>query len=163
MIECTLEWIERVNDEHNLKFDRVLDIGSRDTNGSPRHLFADCEYTGIDIKPGKGVDKTLSAYGIYSHFGSQSFDAVLCLYLFEHLKYLWHVLVETNFVLKPGGYLYVSVPTIGYPIHEHPADYWRFTEQAVRDVIMERYEIISLEHGKSTYGKHPVINCLGRK
>jgi hypothetical protein len=53
------------------------------------------------------------------------------------------------------------MPTVGYPVHEHPGDYWRATEQAMKEVIFKGYEILSLEHAKSTYGKHPVIHCLG--
>jgi len=30
-------------------------------------------------------------------------------------------------------------------------------------VIMKDYMIISLEHGKSKFGKYPIINCLGVK
>ena len=35
---------------------KVLDIGSLDINGSARDFFEDCDYTGIDVGEGKGVD-----------------------------------------------------------------------------------------------------------
>ena len=35
---------------------KVLEVGSLDINGSIRDLFQNCEYTGIDLGEGKGVD-----------------------------------------------------------------------------------------------------------
>jgi len=163
MIECTLEWIERVNKEFRIKSKNVLDVGSLDSNGSPRYLFPTSEYIGIDIKRGKGVDFVIPAQNIRKHFLKGYFDTVLCLHLFEHISDFWNVLDEVNYVLAKDGYFYVSVPTIGFPVHNVPRDFWRFTELAVRDVFMEGYNILSLEHGKSKFGKHPIINCLGRK
>lgn len=34
----------------------VLEVGSHDINGSPRKYFWFCNYTGVDISSGKGVD-----------------------------------------------------------------------------------------------------------
>ncbi len=164
MIERTLDWISDMNQEHNIKPVRVLDIGSREYNGNPRHLFPDSEYIGIDIKDGLNVDEVVDAYNLYPHFKANTFNAVLCLCLFEHLKHIHYVLEEIDVVLtQPGGYLYVAMPTLGYPKHEYPKDYWRITEETMREVIMEGYKVINLEHAKSKFGKYPMINCLGIK
>jgi predicted SAM-dependent methyltransferase len=161
MIDRTLEWIEEVNREFRLKPKRVLDVGSRDTNGNPRYLFPDSEYIGIDFIEGENVDRVIDAHDLSSEFSPNHFDTVLCLHLLEHVARPWLVLEEINWVIKDEGYLYVAMPTVGYPVHEHPGDYWRATEQAMKEVIFNGYEILSLEHAKSTYGKHPVIHCLG--
>ena len=166
MIEPTLYWIDRVNLEFDLHPKRVLDIGSREQKGrgGARDLFPDSQFVGIDIVEGSNVDEIVDAYDLYPHFKANYFDAVLCLHVIEHLHSIHIVLEEIDIVLtQPGGYLYVSIPTIGYPVHNHPGDYWRLTEQAVREVIMDGYEVLSLEHAKSPRGKHPFINCLGRK
>ena len=34
----------------------VLEVGSLDINGSLRDLFQDCNYLGVDVATGKGVD-----------------------------------------------------------------------------------------------------------
>lgn len=34
----------------------VIDLGGRDINGSPRHLFPGADYTVLDLHPGPGVD-----------------------------------------------------------------------------------------------------------
>lgn len=163
MIDRTLEWIAEVNKEHDIIPERVLDIGSRDTNGNPRYLFPDSEYIGIDFHEGKNVDIVMSAYDIWKNFAPHMFDSVLCLHGFEHMDKFWKVLYSISLVIKPAGYFYFAMPTVGYPVHNHPGDYWRATEQAIREVIMDGYEVLSLEHAKSTYGKHPFINCLGVK
>ena len=163
MIKRTLGWIERINKEYNIQPERVLDIGSFDRNGNPRYLFQNSKYTGIDIQEGENVDIVLSAYEISSYFERDYFDTVLCLNVFEHLQDILGVLREIDIVLKREGYFYVSMPTIGFPKHEYPKDYWRATEEAVREVIMQGYNILSLESVKTDYGKHPIINCLGIK
>ena len=38
------------------KNNKVLDIGSFDVNGNEEPWFEDCEFIGLDIGPGKGVD-----------------------------------------------------------------------------------------------------------
>jgi len=163
MIEDTLKWIERMNKQFDIRPKRILEIGSMDTNGSPRQYFPESEYIGIDIKPGKGVDKVMPAWHIAHRFKYAYFDAVLCLYTLEHIERFWVVIRKIYQVLPKHGYLYIAVPGIGFPVHSRPKDYWRFTEYAVRDVIMKDYMIISLEHGKSKFGKYPIINCLGVK
>lgn len=161
MIRATLDWIEKVNKEYDLHPTRVLDVGSFDYNGNPRHLFPDSDYTGIDIKAGPSVDKIFYAEQMSAFFDKGEFDAVLCLYVLEHVPNIWRVLGQVRKVLKRGGHFYIAVPTLGFPRHDSPGDYWRPTEQAVRGVIMHAYEILSLEHGKTRFGKHPIIHCLG--
>jgi len=163
MIRRTLGWIERINKEYNIQSEQVLDIGSLDRNGNPRHLFLNSIYTGIDIREGENVDIVLSAYEISSYFEEDYFDTVLCLYVLEHLKDIFVVLDGIDIVLKRGGYFYLSVPNVGFPKHNYPKDYWRFTEEAVREVIMQGYNILSLDSMKTDYMKHPIINCLGIK
>ena len=141
----------------------MLDVGSLDTNGSPRSLFSDSEYTGVDIKNGKNVDVVADAHGLSKHFEEGSFDAVLCLNLLEHVSNPWRVVKQVEFVMKDGGYFYVSVPAIGFPQHDLPKDYWRMTESAVREIIMDGYNILSFEHGVSSYGKYPIMDCMGVK
>ena len=163
MIPRTLVWIKEVNKKHNIQPVRILDVGSQDTNGNPRYLFPSSGYVGIDIKKGVNVDRVMSVYELSAHFKENSFDTVLCLNVFEHLKNIWAALGEINFVLASKGYFFVSVPTLGFPKHNYPKDYWRATEEAVRETIMDGYDILSFEYGKSRFGKYPIIDCLGVK
>lgn len=61
---------------------KVLEIGSLDINGSIRDFFVGCDYTGVDLAPGKGVD--LVGRGEELHFPDRSFDVVASCECFEH-------------------------------------------------------------------------------
>ena len=165
MLEPTLDFIEAVNKEFDLHPKRVIDIGSKDRNKKigARELFPDSEYIGVDFEGGPNVDLLADAYHLDERFQPSSFDAALCLHLLEHIARPWLVMKQVDYVLVDLGLLYVSIPTIGYPKHGYPGDYWRATEQAVREVIMDGYEVMALEHTKSPRGKHPFINAVGRK
>ena len=41
---------------NSFKSARVLEVGSLDINGSVRELFEKCDYTGVDLQMGPGVD-----------------------------------------------------------------------------------------------------------
>lgn len=41
---------------------RVLELGSKSINGSPRRFFWFCKYTGVDLSHGKGVDMLLCEF-----------------------------------------------------------------------------------------------------
>jgi hypothetical protein len=60
---------------------RVLEIGSRDVNGSPRALLPGVRYVGIDVMPGNGVD----VVGDGATFTpAVPFSLVLCCETLEH-------------------------------------------------------------------------------
>ena len=164
-MEYVLDWIENVNSKFTIKPQRVLDVGSKDHNKKigARHLFPDSEYIGIDIAKGSNVDIVADVYHLNDYFSLESFDAVLCLHLFEHLDRFWVAQEQIYRVLRPKGYLYLSVPTFGYPKHNYPGDYWRVTHEAVSEVFMEGYNILTISDGATTFGRHPIINCLGVK
>ncbi len=82
-------------------------------------------------------------------FEDDYFDLVVCSATLEHDKRFWLTVSEMKRVLKPGGLLIVSVPgyvksperdhgfsTHTYRVH-YRFDYYRFSEQAVREVFFE--------------------------
>jgi SAM-dependent methyltransferase len=85
-------------------------------------------------------------------FGRDSFDLVVCCSTLEHDKRFWLSVAEMKRVLRPGGLLIVGVPgyvkdeerdqgrsTLTYRVH-YRFDYYRFSEQAMREVIFEGME-----------------------
>jgi predicted SAM-dependent methyltransferase len=148
MLEASLRFIKDVNSKFDLKPRRVIDIGSKDRNLKigARDMFPNSEYIGVDMEQGSNVDMIADAYHLDKQFSRGRFDAVLCLHLFEHVAKPWLVFRQVDYLLPDDGLFYVSVPTIGYPIHNYPGDYWR-----------------ALEHAASTFSRHPFINCVGRK
>ena len=82
-------------------------------------------------------------------FEDERFDVVLSNATLEHDKYFWLSLAEMRRVLEPGGLLVIGVPgyvknperdhrrsTHTYKVH-YRYDYYRFSDQAVRDVFFE--------------------------
>jgi SAM-dependent methyltransferase len=111
---------------------RILEIGSYDVNGSVRDLFPDTDYLGIDMREGKGVDRVMN--GAKLDFDDASFDGVLYLETMEHDKTFWLTLAEISRVLKKGGRLIITARGIGFPLHDYPGDYYRFTKQFFEDL-----------------------------
>ena len=62
----------------------MLEIGSRDVNGGVRGLFRrrqPLSYTGIDVKPGPGVNYVSDGAAFSS---ATRFDLIICCEVFEH-------------------------------------------------------------------------------
>jgi SAM-dependent methyltransferase len=89
-------------------------------------------------------------------FADEAFDLVLCCSTLEHDKHFWLSVAEMKRVMRPGGLLVIGVPgyvkdeerdrgrsTLTYRVH-YTFDYYRFSEQAVREVFfsdMERVKV----------------------
>jgi SAM-dependent methyltransferase len=110
-------------------FGRILDVGSRDINGSLRTFRpADAEYIGIDLEPGKGVDVVLDDPYKYP-FPDGYFDIVLSTSCLEHDRLFWLGFLEQVRVLSGQGVIYINAPSNG-AYHGYPYDNWRFYPDA---------------------------------
>lgn len=134
---------------------KFLEIGSRDINGHPerRTVF----YTGIDLIDGPGVD--LIADGNQLPFSDNHFDFVICAETLEHDKAPWLTAKEMFRVCKPGGLAIVTVPGIGFPKHDYPSDYWRFTPDGL-SLLFADFDIMecipdSVEKSVRMFAKKP--------
>ena len=67
--------------------------------------------------------------------------------------------------LKTGGHLIITTPTFGFPLHRFPKDYWRFGEDAFREVFFAGFEILNLVHLDDDLipAKNVTIAAIGRK
>jgi SAM-dependent methyltransferase len=87
-----------------------------------------------------------------SQFKDGTFDLVVCCSTLEHDKRFWLSVAEMKRVLRPGGLLVIGVPgyvkdeerdvgrsTLTYRVH-YKFDYYRFSEQAVREVFFDGME-----------------------
>ena len=107
----------------------VVELGSQDVNGTLReHCPLNVHYIGLDIMPAKGVDLVINP-DLPLPLVSESVDAVVTSSAFEHDVCFWATFLELVRILRPGGLLYVNVPSNG-AFHRYPLDCWRFYPDA---------------------------------
>jgi SAM-dependent methyltransferase len=107
----------------------VVDIGAQDVNGSLREVCpSNFNYIGLDFQDAKGVDIVLDDPYIFP-LENESADIVVSSSCLEHSEMFWLAYLEMMRILKPGGLLYLNVPSSG-DFHRYPVDCWRFYPDA---------------------------------
>lgn len=127
--------------KHHDRFEApVLEVGSHDYGSTQniRGLFADADYTGIDMNPGPGVDLALDLTGPFEEIdgalGGRRFGTIFCLSVLEHCDQPFVMADNMSRLLAPGGQIFVSVP-FAWKFHGYPSDYWRFTHEGVKKLF----------------------------
>ena len=141
---------------------KVLEVGSLDINGSIRQFFTSCDYVGVDLGAGRGVD--VVARGEELTYPNDHFDVVASCECFEHNPE-WVKTFE-NMTRMANGLVFFSCATTGRPEHgtrrtsldDAPfcGDYYRnLTEQDFRDSCdlskFEVYEFITNDNPADLY------------
>jgi len=124
----------------------VLEVGSLDVNGSPRTIIMSLKplsYVGIDIRPGKGVDKVIEAENLPANYSPGLFDVIICTEMLEHAKNWRSAIYGIKYVLRMDGTLFLTCRSRGFKKHDHPADYWRFSVDNMSDILSDM-EILKL-------------------
>ncbi len=103
----------------------------------------------LDIFPHSGAN--VVADGHYLPFEDGTFDGVFMVAVLEHVYNPFEVTREAARVLKPGGFVLVASPFI-YPIHSSPSDYFRYTDDGLRQLFPGFREIECVAHGLPTRG-----------
>jgi SAM-dependent methyltransferase len=112
----------------------VLDIGCS-TRWIEDHLPLGCVYIALDY-PATGLAMYGSRPDVFADasrlpFGNDSLDTVVLFETLEHIADPIVAISEAFRVLKPGGYLLLTVPFL-YPLHDEPFDFTRFTSHGLR-------------------------------
>ena len=94
---------------------KVLEFGSLDINGSVRQFFSNCEYIGIDVEAGKGVDIVCQAQDFDAP--DNSFDVVISCECMEHNPHWKETFLNMIRVCKGAGLVIMSCATVGRREH----------------------------------------------
>jgi len=107
----------------------ILEIGSRYVNGTARWIimaYQPQEYIGTDLVPGADVDVVIAAESLLTRYQPATFDGIICTEMLEHCEH-WRVIIHNiKTLLKPGGWLLITTRSQGFPLHNFPADHWRY-------------------------------------
>jgi SAM-dependent methyltransferase len=112
-----LDFIERIKSQvpHYFSNTKVLEVGSLDINGSIRQFFEDCDYIGIDVGEGKGVDVVCG--GQEYDAPDDSFDVSVSCECFEHNPYWVDTFNNMIRMTRPGGLVIMTCATTGRAEH----------------------------------------------
>jgi SAM-dependent methyltransferase len=118
----------------------ILEVGAYQVEGQEetlnlRRLFPARKYTGLDLRPGPGVDCVGDVERLSQPAGSVG--TVLAMNTFEHVRRFWDGFAEIRRVLRPDGVFVLSCPFF-FRIHNYPHDYWRFSPAAL-EALLEPY------------------------
>lgn len=94
----------------------VIEIGSRNINGSVRMLFPNATWTGLDLYEGPAVDWVGNALDYHPH---DAVDVCICCEVLEHSDEWYELITNAACWLKPLGRLIVTCAGPGRAAHSH--------------------------------------------
>lgn len=160
-----LSFVSQIRDDHPKHFydSKVLEVGSLDINGSIRVFFDHCEYIGVDLGPGNGVD--LIAKGEELDFPADTFDTTASCECFEHNEKWAETFLNMVRMTRPGGLIFFTCATTGRPEHgtkrttpgdaPYCTDYYRnLVAEDFKDLLadVENYEFSTYRQDLRFYG-----------
>ena len=125
---------------------RMVDIGCGTKSKSALVGEFVQEHVGVDhpdtLHDKSKIDLFGTAYDI--PVDDESFDCALCTAVMEHLEEPQKALIETNRVLKPGGYALYTMPFFWH-LHEEPRDFFRYSKYGIQHLFEHAgFEIIEI-------------------
>lgn len=113
-------------------------------------------YIGLDLS-GNGFQPDLEWDGRTIPLADASVDTALLTEVLEHCPDAGAVLREVHRVLRPGGFLFLTVPFI-WPIHDVPHDEFRYTPFSLRRIL----EGAGFPHPsiEATGGRHAMLAAV---
>jgi len=94
---------------------KVLEVGSLNINGTLRDFFSSCDYTGIDVGDGPGVDIVCPGQEYDAPDGS--YDVVCSAECFEHNPYWLETFQNMIRLCAKEGFIFFTCATVGRPEH----------------------------------------------
>jgi SAM-dependent methyltransferase len=159
----------------------VIEVGASHKTLLDIPIFQASRRVALNVAFDAKARKKLSAYELLEASGnaipleSGSFDCVVSSSTLEHDREFWKTIAEIDRLLSPGGVFVVGVPiymelptdmfhsTLTFALHgkRYNADFYRFSEQAVREVLLRGMQPV----GEMIVNRYPApyIVAAGRK
>ena len=93
----------------------VLGIGTFNVCGTEDMFFDECDYSGLDIGPGPGVDIVCPAQDFDAP--DETYDVIISCECFEHNPYYIETIQNAVRMLKKNGLFLFTCATTGRPVH----------------------------------------------
>lgn len=135
-----------------IKGKRLIEIGSYDVNGSYSYFVKDylpSEYIAVDMQSCNHshptcVTHVLNCLDLVNVFGLESFDYVISTEMLEHAEHWKKCISIIKQLTKLEGYIVLTTRSPGFPLHNYPGDWWRFTMKDMEKIFSD-CEILNLE------------------
>lgn len=111
----------------------ILDLGGTKNADYHKLINGNNEFKVVNIDEKYGYDFKFNLEDRFE-LENESFDAVLCLNVLEHIFNYQNVVSESYRILKKDGLLFGAVPFL-FNIHPCPNDYFRYTKQALNKIF----------------------------
>jgi SAM-dependent methyltransferase len=139
---------------------RVIELGSRDVNGSLReHIFSlkPTDYLGIDFRGGKNVDivRDMSHSTMLEDYAG-AFDLVVSTEVLEHVADWRKAITVMKGICAPKGIILITTRSFGYPYHAHPYDHWRYEVEDMKRIFSD-FERIRVQGDPESNGVFIVV------
>jgi 2-polyprenyl-3-methyl-5-hydroxy-6-metoxy-1,4-benzoquinol methylase len=89
-----------------------------------------------------------------------TFDLVLCAGTLEHMQDWRGAICSMRRHLAPGGLLLLTTVSPGFPLHDYPSDYWRFTLTDMERIFKDM-RLLKLEPDPQVAGVFVKAQCQG--
>ena len=97
----------------------------------------------LDFLPGEGVDHVADVAD--TKLPEQSYDAILCMQVLEHVPNPQAVCAELYRMARPGAHVMVSAPQSAW-LHNLPYHYFHYTNIGMRKILEEAgFEVLTME------------------
>ncbi len=134
----------------------VLDIGGRLQPYRPLLGTRAKRYVAVDLQMTPLVNVGAAAEAL--PFRDAQFDFVICTQVFEYLPDPGQAVAEIKRVLRQGGVLFLSAPSVF--LRDHDKEYWRFLPESLRYLLREFETVEVIPEGNSLTGFFRTCNVF---
>lgn len=120
--------------------------------GGPHNSFAknmpEYDFEFLSLYPDSAGKVLVADATQCDYIEGERYDAIFSVSVFEHISKPWKAAKHLSRLLKPGGICYHAAP-FSYFYHGAPADYWRFTPDALKLIFSELKPLTAEFYGKN--------------